>query len=53
MQILSWETSTEQLRLGQLTYTSCLVDSQQPQIPIIKWNKYICVTATTQIILLD
>ena len=39
--------------LGQLLQTPCLLDSQQPQIFIIKGEKQICVATTAQIILLD
>ena len=51
--ILSWETSIEQRFLELLPWTSCLVDSQQPQTPSSKGEKQLCVATTAQIILLD
>ena len=45
--------SIEQWLLGQLPWTSRLLDSQQPQFLIIKEEKWICVATTAQIILLD
>ena len=45
--ILPWETSLEQQHLTLMSWTSCLVHSQQPQIPSMKVEKKICVATTT------